>query len=98
VVYVQDFPAYMMTPNLHMVRCHFTQMEDQWGPVSNMGELFMERSVQSMKSTVKGRVCSEPEKSILRAELLRTALSKLPKSGTDLFDKLIPAHSAAPLQ
>jgi hypothetical protein len=97
VLIVQELPSYMLTPNLHIVTRHFWQMEEQWGPLSHMGKLFMECSVQKMKSAVAERVSREPEKTMLNGELLCAALDKQPHMGTELFDKLIPAHSAAPL-
>jgi hypothetical protein len=97
VLTVQELPSYMLTPNLYIVTRHFWQMEEQWEPLSHIGELFMERSVQKMKSAVAGRVSRNPEKTMLNGELLRAVLDKQPHMGTELFDKLIPAHSAAPL-
>jgi hypothetical protein len=72
-----NFPASMMTPNLHMLVCRIPWQEEARGVVCVDLEYWVERIIRRMKDIVHGRVSADPEKTFVNAMLVEHSLALL---------------------
>lgn len=94
----------LCTYNLHILVCRLEKQEQYRGHAAKDLELWVERSVQQLKSNVKYRTTMWPEKLFVLSMLTDDALSRLRAKrlieGSNplrTFDELVPAYRAKPL-
>lgn len=92
------FPKKFMSYNLHMLCCRLHKQERNCGRTAYCWELWCERLVQHVKSMVRGRTSTCPEKVAAHQLLLRDALDAVNRANDGnlkSFDDLVPRYRLA---
>ncbi|DBB03150.1 TPA: hypothetical protein ACH3X1_013321 [Trebouxia sp. C0004] len=99
----QHLPESLLTYNLHILVCRLYKQEEARGCTATCGELWVERGIQHVKSNVKYRTTSCPEKLYVHDLLVDEALSTLRhddatsacvRTAVKSFDELVPKYRA----
>ncbi len=74
---LQHLPESMLTYNLHILVCRLSKQETAKGCVAFCGELWVERNIHFVKSNVKYRITSCPEKLYVHDRMVDGALAAM---------------------
>ena len=100
---LQHLPTAQLTYNLHILVCRLHKQEEARGCVATCGELWVERGIQHVKSNVKYRTTSCPEKLCVHDHLVDEALTAMRHddavnacvhTAVQSFDEVIPRYRA----
>ncbi|DBA84634.1 TPA: hypothetical protein ACH3X1_005997 [Trebouxia sp. C0004] len=96
-------PESMLSYNLHILVCRLKKQEEAKGCVARCGELWVERGIQDVKSNVKYRTTSCPEKLYVHDLMRDEALLEMQhddcihacvRTAVKTFDELVPEYRA----
>ncbi|DBA87963.1 TPA: hypothetical protein ACH3X1_004948 [Trebouxia sp. C0004] len=99
----QHLPESLFTYSLHILVCRLYKQEEARGCIATCGKLGAERGIQHVKSNVKYRTTSCPEKLYVHDLLVDEALSTLQhddatsacvRTAVKSFDELVPKYRA----
>ena len=102
-VCLQHLPEHLLTFNLHILVCRLHKQEEARGCVATCGELWVERGIQHVKSNVKYRTTSCPEKLYVHDLMVDEALAAMRhddatstcvRTAVKSFDELVPKYRA----
>ena len=90
----------LCTYNLHLLNCRLALQQECRGHTSHCGEWWVERLVQHVKSTVRGRHTQTPEIVAVNDLILLQALhlNKSLHQGLKTFDEWVPAWGGGEMQ
>ena len=100
---MQHLPESLLTFNLHILVCRLKKQEEAKVCVAPWGELWVERGIQTVKSNVKYRTTSCPEKlyahDLMRDEAIvamrhDSILHASVRTAVRSFDELVPQYRA----
>ncbi|DBB05418.1 TPA: hypothetical protein ACH3X1_012384 [Trebouxia sp. C0004] len=99
----QHLPESMLSYNLHFLVCRLKKQEEAKGCVARCGELWVEMGIQDVKSNVKYRTTSCPEKLYVHDLMRDEALLEMQhddcihacvRTAVKTFDELVPEYRA----
>lgn len=76
LVEARQFPADLLSFNLHMLVCRLHEQEGARGHLAYEAELFIERGVGELKASTRQRSSSEPERVAVNSYLIDMALAR----------------------